>query len=163
MPTIYAELRRLAAFHLRHERPNHTLQPTELVNEVFLLLRSQHSLNATDRSYVLTLASTMMRRVLYNYARSRNRQKRSGGRNISIEDAGPLTLAGFEHDLVDILALEAALGELGEIDPLQVRIVEMHFFGGLTFEEVASVLDVSLSTVNRNWRFSKAWLLNKLR
>lgn len=163
LPLIYSELRRLAAYHLRRERRNHTLEPTELVNEVFLLLREQHSLDFDDRKYVLALASTMMRRILANYAKARNRQKRGGGNNVSIEDVGPLTLAGFDHDIVDILALEKLLKELELRDHRQVRIVEMHFFAGLTFEEIASVLEVSQRTIMRSWRYTRAWLLDRLK
>ncbi|MBX3283590.1 MAG: sigma-70 family RNA polymerase sigma factor [Acidobacteria bacterium] len=163
VPAIYAELRKVAAYHLRRERPNHTLQPTDLVNEVFLVLKKQHSLDLDDRRYVVSLASVMMRRILYNYAKARNRYKRGNGRNIPLDEAQSVTLAGFDHTLIDIIALEAALVELANNDPDQVRIVELHFYGGLTFEETAAVMGISLRTVNRKWKFARAWLYNKLK
>ncbi|KXJ99373.1 MAG: ECF subfamily RNA polymerase sigma-24 factor [Acidobacteria bacterium OLB17] len=163
MPAIYAELRKIAARHLRRERPNHTLQPTALVNEAFLLLRKQHSLEMTDRAYVLAIASLKMREILCNYAKRRNRIKRGSGEVRSLEDEAAITIAGFDHDAVEFLALEDALVELEKQDPELVRVVDLHFFGGLTFEEIAAVVNVSLSTINRRWRFARAWLYAKLK
>ena len=113
IPKVYIELKRLAAYHLQNERPNHTLRPTELVHEVYLLLHKQHSLNLNDRVYFLSIASSIMRRVLVNYAIHRRRKKRGEGReNIPLDQLEERTLVGFEQNEVDIIALEKALTEL---------------------------------------------------
>ncbi len=163
IPKVYTELKRLAAYHLQNERPNHTLRPTELVHEVYLLLHKQHSLNLNDRVYFLSIASSIMRRILVNYALHRNRKKRGGGReNIPLDQIEERTLIGFEQNEVDVIALEKSLVELATRDAQAVKIVEMHFYGGLTFEEIARLLDVSLSTVMREWRFARNWLYQNL-
>ena len=160
---VYTELKRLAAYHLQNERPNHTLRPTELVHEVYLLLHKQHSLNLNDRVYFLSVASSIMRRVLVNYAIHRKRKKRGEGKeNIPLDQIEERTLIGFEETEVDIIALEKVLLDLASRDARAVKIVEMHFYGGLTFEEIARVLDVSLSTVMREWRFARNWLYRNL-
>lgn len=163
---VYTELKRLAAFHLQNERPNHTLRPTELVHEVYLLLRKQHSLNLNDRIYFLSVASSIMRRVLVNYAQHRRRKKRGEGReNIpldAIEEIQEGTLVGFEKMEVDVIALEKVLLELGMRDARAVQIVEMYFYGGLTFDEIARVLGISRSTIMREWRFARNWLYRSL-
>jgi len=160
---VYTELKRLAAYHLQNERPNHTLRPTELVHEVYLLLHRQHSLNFDDRVYFLSIASSIMRRVLVNYAKYRKRKKRGEGREAVTLDAADIkTLVGFEQTEVDVIALETVLLELATRDAQAVKIVEMHFYGGLTFEEIARLLDVSLSTVMREWRFARNWLYQNL-
>jgi len=163
IPKVYTELKRLAAYHLQNERPNHTLHPTELVHEVYLLLHKQHSLNLNDRIYFLSIASSIMRRILVNYAIHRNRKKRGEGReNIPLDQIEERTLIGFEQTEVDVIALEKSLVELATRDAQAVKIVEMHFYGGLTFEEIARLLDVSLSTVMREWRFARNWLYQNL-
>ena len=160
---VYTELKRLAAYHLQNERPNHTLRPTELVHEVYLLLQRQHSLNLDDRVYFLSVASSIMRRVLVNYAIHRRRKKRGeGNENVPFDQIEEKTLVGFEQTEVDIIALEKVLLELAKRDARAVKIVEMHFYGGLTFEEIARILDVSLSTVMREWRFARNWLYRNL-
>ena len=164
VPEFYAELKRLAAYHLQNERPNHTLRPTELVHEVYLLLHKQHSLDLDDRDYFLSIASSIMRRVLVNYAVRRRRKKRGdGGENLPLAEIEEKTLIGFEKNEVDVIALEAVLLELGKRDARAVKIVEMHFYGGLTFDEIARVLGVSLSTVMREWRFARNWLYRNLK
>lgn len=163
VPEVYAELKRLAAYHLHNERPNHTLRPTELVHEVYLLLHKQHSLDLNDRVYFLSIASTIMRRVLVNYALRRKRKKRSEGRgNLSLGAVEEKTLIDFEQNEVDVIALEEVLIELAKRDAQAVKIIELHFYGGLTFEEIARLLDVSLSTVMREWRFARNWLYRNL-
>lgn len=159
----YTELKRLAAYHLHNERPNHTLRPTELVHEVYLLLRKQHSLDLSDRVYFVSVASSIMRRVLVNYAKHRKRIKRGEGKEIfSLNEIKEKTLIGFEQIEVDVIALERALLELAKRDARAVKIVELHFYGGLDFEEIARVLDVSRSTVMREWRFARNWLYRNL-
>jgi RNA polymerase sigma-70 factor, ECF subfamily len=163
IPEVYAELKRLAAYHLRHERPNHTLRPTELVHEVYLQMVNQHSLEFQNRVYFVSLASTIMRRVLVNYAKSRNRQKRGAGKEkISFDEIEQNTLIDIEQNQVDVIALEESLIELAKRDERQVKIVEMHFFGGLTFDEIAVFLGLSLSSVMREWRFARSWLYKHL-
>lgn len=163
VPEVYAELKRLAAYHLHNERPNHTLRPTELVHEVYLLLHKQHSLDVNDRVYFLSIASTIMRRVLVNYALRRKRKKRGEGReNLPLDAPDENTLIDFEQNEVDVIALEEVLIELAKRDAQAVKVIELHFYGGLTFEEIARLLDVSLSTVMREWRFARNWLYRNL-
>ena len=164
IPEVYTELKRLAAYHLHNERSNHTLRPTELVHEVYLLLHKQHSLDLNDRVYFLSFASSIMRRVLVNYAKRRRRKKRGEGKeNIPLDALDEKTLIGFEQSEVDVIALEEVLIELATRDVQAVKIIELHFYGGLTFEEIARLLDVSLSTVMREWRFARNWLYRKLK
>jgi len=164
IPEVYTELKRLAAYHLHNERSNHTLRPTELVHEVYLLLHKQHSLDLNDRVYFLSFASSIMRRVLVNYAKWRRRKKRGEGKeNIPLDALDEKTLIGFEQSEVDVIALEEVLIELATRDVQAVKIIELHFYGGLTFEEIARLLDVSLSTVMREWRFARNWLYRKLK
>jgi RNA polymerase sigma factor (TIGR02999 family) len=163
LPQVYTELKRLAAYHLQNERPNHTLRPTELVHEVYLLLRKQHSLDLDDRVYFLSVSSSIMRRVLVNYALHRKRKKRGEGlEDVPLDTIHEKTLLGFEQTEVDVIALERVLLELAKRDARAVKIVEMHFYGGLTFDEIARVLDVSLSTIMREWRFARNWLYRHL-
>jgi RNA polymerase sigma factor (TIGR02999 family) len=156
---LYKELRRLAAGCLRRERPNHTLQPTALVNEAYLRLAAQNQPEWNDRVRFLAVASHLMREVLIDYARTRNRAKRGGGlAPICIEDAGQLAAAAE----VDLLALDEALDRLERIDSQQRRIVELRYFGGLSIEETAQVLGISPATVKREWRTAKSWLHREL-
>jgi RNA polymerase sigma factor (TIGR02999 family) len=156
---LYKELRRSAAAYLRRERPNHTLQPTALVNEAYLRLAAQRGPEFSDRPAFLAAASHLMREILVDHARGHNRAKRGGGqRLVSLEDAGELS-AGSQ---VDVLALDEALEGLERIDPKQRRLVELRYFGGLSIEETADVLAVSPATVKREWRTAKAWLHRKL-
>jgi RNA polymerase sigma factor (TIGR02999 family) len=163
IPEVYNQLRRLAAYHLQNERPNHTLRPTELVHEVYLLLRKQHSVTLDDRVLFLSVASSIMRHILVNHAIRRRRKKRGEGReNIPLDQIEEKTLIGFEQSKVDVIALEKVLVELTKRDPQAVKIVEMHFYGGLTFQEIAGLLEVSRSTVMREWRFARSWLHQNL-
>jgi len=164
MPKAYAELRRLAAYHLRFERPGHTLRPTDLVHEAYIRLRRQHSIEGFSRVQFMSLASLMMRRILVNHARRRGRQKRGDGVvDVPIELADGRTQIGFADHQVDILALEEALVRLAKFDPRQVQIVEFHFFGGLQFDEIAELLGISRSTVMREWRLARNWLYLQLK
>ena len=156
---LYKELRRLAAGCLRRERPNHTLQPTALVNEAYLRLAAQNQPEWNDRVRFLAVASHLMREVLIDYARTRNRAKRGGGlAPIRLEDTKELAAAGE----VDLLALDEALDGLERIDSQQRRIVELRYFGGLSIEEAAQVLGISPATVKREWRMARAWLHREL-
>ncbi|MEJ7698457.1 MAG: ECF-type sigma factor [Pyrinomonadaceae bacterium] len=164
IPEVYSELKRLAAFHLQNERPNHTFRPADLVHESYLLLHKQHSLDVNDRVYFLYLASSTMRRVLVNYAKRRKRIKRGEGReHIPLDELSEKTLIDFEENKVDVIALEKLLIKLAKRDAQAVKIIELYFYGGLTFDEIAQVLGVSSRTVMREWRFAKTWLYQELK
>ena len=152
---VYGELRRLAASYLRRERPGHTLQPTALVHEAFVRLVDQRQVDWSNRAQFMGLAAVMMRRILVNHARDRVAEKRGGG-----AEHVPLTLAGESIGAaeVSVLDLHDALSRLSESDPRKGQIVELKFFGGLTTDEIADTLRVSPATVERDWRFARAWL-----
>lgn len=155
LPYVYDELRVLAASYFNGQPSNHTLQPTALVHEAFLRLADQTSSRWQDRAHFFAVAAVAMRQILVSHARRRNTQKRgSGRRGFSIDD-GPEPGIALDEDL---LALDEALDELAKLDSRKARVVESRFFGGLTHQEIAGVLDVSLSTVESDWRFSRAWL-----
>lgn len=158
---VYQELRRLAASALRNERREHTLQPTALVHEAYLRLADQPGSIWTDRSHFLAVASRAMRRVLVDHARTRRAQKRGAGAAMtSLDDIG-LPSAEVMPD-TDVLLLDAALARLVEQDPRQAQIVELRFFGGLSVEETAVVMDVSERTVKRDWQLARAWLRREM-
>ncbi|MBS1793733.1 MAG: sigma-70 family RNA polymerase sigma factor [Acidobacteria bacterium] len=159
LPLIYDELRRVAANQLRNERGDHTLQATALVHEAYLRLLEQRAVDWRNRAHFFSIAAEMMRRILVNYAVRRSAQKRGdGAARLSLEEAAGLS---GEKDL-DLVALDDALKRLAEYDETQARIVELRFFGGLTIEETAEVLEISDSTVKREWRMAKAWLRAQL-
>jgi len=153
---LYVELRRRARAHLRRESSGYSLSPTDLIHDVYLRL-SQQEINWSNRQHFYATASRMMRRALVDHARAKRAQKRAGVR-IELHDeaasAGPA--------LVDVLAVDAALEELAAEDVRQAQLVELRFFGGLTLEEAAAALSVSLPTANRDWRFARAWLARRL-
>ncbi len=155
LPIVYAELRRLAASYLSRERQGHTLQPTALVHEAYVRLIDQRQIDWTNRAQFIGLAAVMMRRILVNHARDRIADKRGGG-----AEHVPLTLAGegIGAPEVNLLDLHEALNDLTETDPRKGRIVELKFFGGLTTEEIAENLNLSVATVERDWKFARAWL-----
>jgi RNA polymerase sigma-70 factor, ECF subfamily len=152
---VYEELRRLAAGYLRGERPGHTLQPTALVHEAYLRLLHQRQIDWSNRAQFMGLAAVMMRRILVNHARDRIADKRGGG-----AEHVPLTLAGEGIGAVEVnlLDLHDALTRLAETDPRKGRIVELKFFAGLTTDEIAETLGLSTATVERDWKFARAWL-----
>jgi RNA polymerase sigma-70 factor, ECF subfamily len=155
VPQIHRELRRLAASYLRKERPDHTLQPTALVNEAFLKLIDQRAVKWQNRAHFFGIAAQAMRRILVDHARARAAGKRGDGvRNVPLDEA--MTIGGTVN--IDLLALDEALTRLAAIDPQQSRVVELRFFGGLTMEETAEVMHISPATVGREWRMAKAWL-----
>jgi RNA polymerase sigma factor (TIGR02999 family) len=154
MPAVYGELRRLAAGRLRRERGDHTLETAALVHEAYLRLVEQAHVKWANRAHFLAVAARMMRRVLVDHARRRRYLKRGGAvRRLEIADLDEVPARGR-----DWLALDDALNRLAALDQVQSRIVEMHFFGGLTHEEIAAVLGVSVPTVVRRWRAARAWL-----
>lgn len=158
-PHIHHELRKLAAGYLRRERPDHTLQPTALVNEAFLRLIDQRAVRWQNRAHFFGIAAQAMRRILVDHARTHAAEKRGGGaRKIPLDEAN---IPGGTVD-VDLLALDEALTRLAVIDPQQSRIVELRFFGGLTMDETAEVMRISPATIGREWRVAKAWLAAEL-
>ena len=159
VPLVEAELRRLARAYMNRERRNHTLQATALVNEVFLRLTDARSLRWQDRSHFMGIAARLMRRVLVDHARARGYRKRGGGaRNVTFDE----TLLVTAEPALDLVALDAALESFAAIDARKSRVVELRFFGGLSLEETADVLHVSVETVKRDWRLARLWLLREL-
>jgi RNA polymerase sigma factor (TIGR02999 family) len=155
LPIVYGELRRLAAGYLRRERAGHTLQPTALVHEAYVRLIDQRQIDWSNRAQFIGIAAVMMRRILVNHARDRAAEKRGGGaEHVSITLAGE----GIGAPEVNLLDLHEALNDLAETDPRKAQIVELKFFGGLTTEEIAETLSVSTATVERDWKFARAWL-----
>jgi RNA polymerase sigma factor (TIGR02999 family) len=159
LPVIYDELRRLAAYHLKRERKSHTLQATALVHEAYLRLVNQREVDWKNRAQFLGLASEIMRRILVSHARKRGAVKRGGKEqrvSLNIVD-----LSAKQQD-VDLIMLDDALNKLASNDPRKSRVVELKFFGGLTNDEVAELLQVSGATVEREWTFARAWLFKAL-
>jgi len=159
-PLVYGELRRIAGAHMRGERAGHTLQPTALINEAWLRLADQARVDWRDRSHFFGVASRIMRRVLVDHARARLAGKRGAGAEVLnldwIEvDTGP-------EKLEEILSVDEALTRLREFDPQQARIIEMHYFTGMTVEETAQALGISSRTVDREWAMARAWLRREL-
>jgi RNA polymerase sigma factor (TIGR02999 family) len=155
LPLVYDELRRLADRVLRGERHDHTLQTTALVHEAYLRLVDQKCVHWRNRAHFLGIAAQMMRRILVDYARGQQADKRGRGEpSMALDEA--LISAGQRG--LDLLALDEALSRLAAIDAQQGRVVELRFFGGLTIEETAEVLDISPATVKRDWTMAKAWL-----
>lgn len=158
-PLVYDELRRRARRYLRGERPNHTLRPTALVHEAYLRLVNLDQVDWHDRTHFFALAARQMRRILVDSARARRYQKRGGGA-ISVTFTEALAVSRSNPDLV---ALDDALELLTQQDERKGRVVEMRFFGGLTNEEIATVLGISTDTVTRDWQMAKLWLRRELR
>jgi RNA polymerase sigma factor (TIGR02999 family) len=159
LPLVYGELRRIAARQLRRERGNHTLQATAIVNEAYVRLAGQADLQWPSRAHFFAFAAKLIRRILVDYARNRNRAKRGGGcERVTLVEAADLAL----EKSPDLVALEEALSELERVDPRKATVVELKFFGGLTLEEIAGELGVSAETVSREWRRARAWLYSAL-
>jgi RNA polymerase sigma factor (TIGR02999 family) len=158
-PLVYDELRRLAARWLRRERPGHTLEGTALVHEAYLRLVHQRETEWQNRSHFFAIAAQLIRRILVDHARTRDRVKRGGGAfKLSLDEA----LGVSEARDLELVALDDALGALSKIDPQQGRIVELRFFAGLSIEETAEALGISPATVKRDWVVAKAWLFREL-
>jgi RNA polymerase sigma factor (TIGR02999 family) len=158
MAHVYDELRRLAAGYLRRERADHTLQPTALVHEAYVRLAAQRGVDWRNREHFVGVAAEMMRRVLVDYARRHGRTKRGGGLRLPLNEAD-----GFaEGEADELVALDEALRRLARRHPQKSRIVELRFFGGLSIEETARILNVSDSTVERDWKFARAWLAREM-
>lgn len=158
-PLVYDELRRLAAYYMRQERTNHTLQPTALVHEAYLRLTEQEKSVYLSRTQFIGMAANMMRRILVNHAVSRNRQKREGSlMRVTLDRA----VDSFDEDKLNLLILDQALHDLANLDGRQARVFELRFFGGLTIEEVGEVLNISPATVKREWTIAKLFLQREL-
>lgn len=160
IPVVYAELRRLAQHYMKGEKQNHTLQPTALVNEMYMRLANIDRMQWRDRAHFIATAATLMRRVLVDYARASGRDKRGG--QISVTSLDDVQVIADTRAL-DVAALDDALTSLAQIDPRQSQVVELRFFGGLTVEETAAAMDISPATVKREWTMAKAWLHDQLR
>jgi RNA polymerase sigma-70 factor (ECF subfamily) len=159
VPLVEAELRQLARAYMRRERREHTLQTTALINEAFLRLTDARRVRWQDRSHFLGISARLMRRVLVDHARLRGYQKRGGGAlRVTLHEG----LVMSADPALDVVALDHALDALAQADVRKSRVVELRFFGGLSVEETADVLDVSTDTVKRDWRLAKLWLLREL-
>jgi RNA polymerase sigma factor (TIGR02999 family) len=159
LPLVYGRLRALAGHYMRLERPDHTLQPTALVHEAYLRLIDGAQVDWHGRTHFFAVAAIQMRRVLAEHARSRRAQKRGGGaRKVTVSDPVAIIPGG----MLDMLVLDEALEKLARHSQRQSRVVELRFFGGLSVEETAHVLEVSPSTVKGDWRVAKAWLAREL-
>jgi RNA polymerase sigma factor (TIGR02999 family) len=155
---VYPHLRQIAGALFRGERPENLLQPTSVVNELFLMLIRQRSLRFEDREHFYSLSARLMRRVLVDHARSEGRQKRDGGISVTLQD----DMAWANADPAELIDLDRILEELEKIDPRKCRMVELRFFLGFTAEETAELLHTSKATVDRELRFVRGWLSDQL-
>ena len=160
LPYVYDELRRRAARYLRHERINHTLQPTALVHEAYLKLVDQETVEWKDRNHFFAIAAQAMRRILVDHAKHKNRAKR-GGRGEDVRLDSEFEVLTVENN-IDIEALDEALSRLARLDPQQERLVELRYFAGLSLEETAEAMNISRATAAREWQMAKAWLHREL-
>jgi RNA polymerase sigma-70 factor, ECF subfamily len=157
-PLVYDELRRLARGYMRGERGGHTLQATAVVHEAFLRL-IQANVDVQDRGHFFALTSRLMRRVLVDHAKSRARVKRNAGvEEPPAEETGP----ALPITEVDLVALDEAMESLVQLDPRMAEVIELHYFGGMTYDEIAAAMGKSAATVHRDLRLARAWLLNEL-
>ena len=160
MPLVYAELRKRAAAYLRRERPGHTLQPTALVHEAYVRMVGQDRAAWKNRAQFFGVAACMMRRILVDHARALNMAKRSGRLiNVELQDDHAVVAAPD----IDVLALDEALTRLAAFDARKTAVAELRFFSGLSVEETAQVLGVSVATVEREWQVARAWLYSALK
>jgi RNA polymerase sigma factor (TIGR02999 family) len=160
VPLVYGELHRLARRYIAAERPGHTLQATALVNEAYLKLVDSENMTWEGRAHFFGVCAHVMRRILVDWARSRQAQKRgSDARKLELDDA----LVAAAQPGTDLVAVDDALKALADIDPRKSRIVELRFFGGMSVKETAEVLKISNETVHRDWRLAKSWLRRELR
>jgi len=159
-PLVYEELRRVAHRHLSGQRPNHTLQTTALVNEVYLRLADQTNPTWQNRAHFFAVAARAMRQILVSYARSQRARKRGGGAlKVDLEVAALIS----PEESKEIIDLHEALERLATLDPRKAQVVELKYFGGLNYDEMAEVLKISRITVRRDWEFAKVWLYTELR
>ena len=159
IPLVYDELRRVARRHLAAQRVSHTLQPTALVHEAYLRLVNRKPAQWQNRAHFFALAANMMRQILVDHARARNAAKRGGGAVTIALDQEPAADSAIN---LDIIGLDSALKQLAELDPRQSQIVELRFFGGLSIEETAQVVNISPATAKREWATARLWLHHAL-
>jgi RNA polymerase sigma-70 factor (ECF subfamily) len=162
VPLVYAELKKVAGAHLRHEQAGHSLQATALVHEVYLRLVNVDRMTFESRAHFMAVAARLMRQILVDRARRRLRTKRGGRATIVSLDGVAQAVHTVGPTNIDVLALDEALAELASFDAQQCRIVEMRFFAGLTIDEAARALGISTATVEREWAVAKAWLYAQL-
>lgn len=160
LPVIYVELKQQARRHLRRERVDHSLQSTELINEAYLKLIGQKQLRVKNRRHFFAIAANLMREILVDHARKKNRIKR-GGDQTNLQLREEIYVMAPQKE-IDLIALDQALSRLAEIDEQQSKVVEMKFFGGLEIAEIAEVLGISAATVKRDWNSAKVWLRHEL-
>lgn len=161
MPLVHDELRRLAHYYMSRERPDHTLQTTALVNEAYLRLIDYKKIQWQKRTHFFAIAAQVMHRILVEHARANSRVKRGGKiRKVSLDDDEVCVFTEARSD--ELLALDEALSRLAALDERKGKVVELRFFGGLTNEETAEVLNVSVNTVMRDWSLAQAWLRREL-
>jgi RNA polymerase sigma factor (TIGR02999 family) len=159
MPLVYDELRRIASGYMKRERAGHTLQTTAIVNEAYLRLVDQKTVQWQDRTHFFAVAASVMRHLLVDHARARGRVRRgAGAQRVSLDEAAIVS----EQKGEDMLALDGALTKLAEIDPRKVKIVELRYFSGLSAKDTAHALGISEITVKREWLKAKAWLYREL-
>lgn len=159
VPVVYQELRRLAAYYMRRERPGHTLQTSALVNEAYMRLVDYSQMRWQSRAHFFAVAAQAMRRILVEHARKRHFAKRGGGAvKVSFDEAAIVS----QEQAADLVALDDALTSLEAMDERKARIVELRYIGGLNIEETAEVLSISPATVQREWRAAKAWLYREI-
>ncbi len=159
LPLVYNELHRLARSYMRRERPDHTLQPTALINEAFLRL-ARDSVDWRSRQHFISVAANVMRRLLVDHARARNAEQRAGGlQRVELNEG---VMIASERS-AEVLALHDALTRLEGVDPLQAKVVELRYFGGFSVEEIGALLEISPRTVKRHWALARIWLMNQMK
>ena len=159
LPLVYDELRKLAASYMANERPDHTLQATALVHDAYIRLVDWENVSWQSRAHFFSVAAKVMRNILVNHAVKRKTQKRDFGQRIELSDS---ISTGNDHE-VDLIALNEALEALNLSEPVQARIVELRYFGGLNIDETAHVLEISPATVKREWAIARTWLFRRLK
>jgi RNA polymerase sigma factor (TIGR02999 family) len=160
LPMVYSELHRMAAGYLRRERVDHTLQPTALINEAYLRLVGSSNISWESRAHFFGIAARVMRRILVDHARQHQADKRGADfQKVPIDAANE---PGSKPEAVDLVALDAALSRLAELDPEQSKLVELRYFAGLTIEEAAETMSLSVATARRRWTSAKAWLRREI-
>ncbi len=163
LPLVLNDLRRMARAQLARETPGHTLEPTALVNELYLKLIGKRSVRWQSRTQFFATMSQIMRRILVDHARRRKALKKGGADiRVTFDKALGIPVDGSQREGTDLIALDDALHRLARIDPRQVRVVELRYFGGLSLQETARTLEVSTMTVKREWRTARLWLLHRL-
>ena len=158
LPLVYAELRKLAQGYMDNERDGHTLQATALVHEAYIRMVDWENVSWQNRAHFFSVAASVMRKILVDHARAKKAQKRDFGQTLALDEA----VSFSSQREVDLVRLDDSLAALADIDPVQERIVELRFFGGLTIDETAHALDISPSTVKREWTVAKAWLYREI-